>query len=138
MQHTRHVDFPVFDADMHYYEDEASFQAWKKGYPTFAQTQAQVAGDAAAGAPLFAVCAACHGAQAEGNPVLNAPKLSGQQDWYLQRQLQHFKSGALGFVSPRLAIQASIANLAKDRFEFFSLLLEYSSVSKASISSSRR
>jgi len=25
MQHTRHVDFPVFDADMHYYEDEDAF-----------------------------------------------------------------------------------------------------------------
>ncbi len=77
-------------------EEESAFQAWKKSFPTFAQTQAQVAGDPAAGAPLFAVCAACHGAQAEGNPALNAPKLSGQQDWYLQRQLQHFKSGARG------------------------------------------
>jgi predicted TIM-barrel fold metal-dependent hydrolase len=25
MPHTRHVDFPVFDADMHYYEDEDAF-----------------------------------------------------------------------------------------------------------------
>lgn len=25
MQHTRHVDFPVFDSDMHYYEDEDAF-----------------------------------------------------------------------------------------------------------------
>ena len=57
---------------------------------------AQVAGDAAAGQPLYAVCAACHGAQAEGNPALNAPKLSGQGDWYLKRQLQQFKSGARG------------------------------------------
>ena len=31
-----------------------------------------------------------------GNPALNAPKLSGQGDWYLKRQLQHFKSGARG------------------------------------------
>jgi len=77
-------------------EDEASFQAWKKSFPTFAQTRAQVAGDPAAGAPLFAVCASCHGAQAEGNPALNAPKLAGQQDWYLKRQLQNFKSGSRG------------------------------------------
>jgi cytochrome c oxidase subunit II len=77
-------------------EDEAAFQAWKSSFPTFAQTMARVPGDAAAGAPLYAVCAACHGAQAEGNPALNAPKLSGQQDWYLKRQLQHFKSGARG------------------------------------------
>ena len=77
-------------------EDESAFRAWLGGFPTFAQTSAEVPGDAAAGAPLFAVCAACHGAQAEGNPALNAPKLSGQEGWYLKRQLLHFKSGARG------------------------------------------
>jgi cytochrome c oxidase subunit 2 len=49
-----------------------------------------------AGAPLFAVFASCHGAQAEGNPGINAPKRSGQQDWYLRRQLKNFKDGARG------------------------------------------
>jgi cytochrome c oxidase subunit 2 len=77
-------------------EEEPAFQAWLKGYPTFAQSQAPAAGDAAAGQPLYAMCAACHGAQAEGNPTLNAPKLSGQADWYLRRQLQLFRSGARG------------------------------------------
>jgi cytochrome c oxidase subunit 2 len=42
------------------------------------------------------VCASCHGPQAEGNPALNAPKLSGQGDWYLKRQLKNFKIGARG------------------------------------------
>ena len=68
----------------------------ESGFPTFAQTEAEVAGDAAAGAPLYAVCAACHGAQAEGNPALNAPKLSGQGDWYLKRQLQQFQERCAG------------------------------------------
>ena len=77
-------------------EDERAFQTWLKTYPTFAQAAARVPGDAAAGAPLYGVCAACHGAQAEGNPTLNAPKLAGQGDWYLKRQLQQFKSGARG------------------------------------------
>ncbi len=77
-------------------EEEAAFQAWLSGYPTFAQTSAQAAGDAATGKPLYAVCAACHGLQAEGNPALNAPKLSGQGDWYLKRQLKSFKNGARG------------------------------------------
>ena len=77
-------------------EDETAFQAWLSGYPTFAQTSAQAAGDAAAGKPLYAVCAACHGLQGEGNPVLNAPKLSGQGDWYLKRQLKYYKQGARG------------------------------------------
>jgi cytochrome c oxidase subunit 2 len=66
------------------------------GYPTFAQSMAQVAGDAEVGKPLYAVCAACHGLQAEGNPAMNGPKLSGQGDWYLKRQLSYFKQGTRG------------------------------------------
>ena len=77
-------------------EEEGAFQAWLSSYPTFAQSSTQVAGDAAAGKPLYAVCAACHGLQAEGNPALHAPKLSGQGDWYLKRQLKYFKNGARG------------------------------------------
>jgi len=77
-------------------EEEREFQAWLSSHPTFAQTSAQAAGDAAAGKPLYAVCAACHGLQAEGNPALHAPKLSGQGDWYLKRQLKYFKNGARG------------------------------------------
>jgi cytochrome c oxidase subunit 2 len=77
-------------------EEETAFQAWLSSYPTFAQTAARAAGDAAAGKPVYAVCAACHGLQAEGNPALHAPKLSGQGDWYLQRQLKNYKQGARG------------------------------------------
>jgi cytochrome c oxidase subunit 2 len=77
-------------------EEESAFQAWLSSHPTFAQTSAQALGDPAAGKPRYAVCAACHGAQAEGNPVLHAPKLSGQRDWYLKRQLTSFKQGARG------------------------------------------
>jgi cytochrome c oxidase subunit 2 len=77
-------------------EEEREFQAWLSGHPTFAQTSARATGDAAAGKQLYAVCAACHGSQAEGNPALHAPKLSGQGSWYLQRQLKDFKNGARG------------------------------------------
>jgi cytochrome c oxidase subunit 2 len=77
-------------------EEERAFRAWLTGHPTFAQTAARAPGDAAAGKQLYAVCAACHGLQAEGNPALHAPKLSGQGDWYLQRQLKYFKNGARG------------------------------------------
>jgi len=77
-------------------EAEHAFQEWLSGYPTFAQSMAQVAGDAEAGKPLFAVCGACHGVQAEGNPAMHAPKLSGQGDWYLKRQLNYYKNGARG------------------------------------------
>ena len=77
-------------------EEEPAFQAWLSGHPTVAQISARATGDAAAGKQLYAVCAACHGVQAEGNPALHAPKLSGLGDWYLQRQLKYFKQGTRG------------------------------------------
>lgn len=57
---------------------------------------ALAAGDAAAGKPLYAVCVACHGANGEGNKMLKGPRLAGQEDWYLKRQIQLFKDGARG------------------------------------------
>jgi cytochrome c oxidase subunit 2 len=77
-------------------EEERAFQQWLGNYPTFAQSLAKVAGDAEAGKPLYAVCAACHGLEGEGNAAMNAPKLSGQGDWYLKRQLNYFKQGTRG------------------------------------------
>jgi cytochrome c oxidase subunit 2 len=77
-------------------EDEGTFQAWLTRQPTFAQSAARPAGDPGAGQALYAVCAGCHGAQGEGNVALNAPKLSGQGEWYLKRQLVQFKQGARG------------------------------------------
>ncbi len=53
-------------------------------------------GNPGAGQALYAVCASCHGANGEGNTALNAPKLAGQHDWYLARQLQYYKNGARG------------------------------------------
>ncbi len=77
-------------------EEENAFQEWLATYPTYAQSSVRVAGDAAAGKRLYGVCASCHGSKAEGNLALNAPKLSGQEDWYLKRQLKYFKNGTRG------------------------------------------
>ncbi|MEZ5506901.1 MAG: c-type cytochrome [Gammaproteobacteria bacterium] len=50
-------------------------------------------GDAAAGQAKSAVCGACHGA--DGNSMVpNFPKLAGQGEAYLLKQLQDIKSGA--------------------------------------------
>jgi cytochrome c553 len=50
-------------------------------------------GDAAAGQAKTAMCAGCHGA--DGNSALpNFPKLAGQGEKYLTKQLQDIKSGA--------------------------------------------
>ena len=77
-------------------EDDASFQAWLAGYPTYAQSQLSVAADAAAGQQRFALCSSCHGARAEGNAAMHAPKLSGQPGWYLKRQIKYFQQGIRG------------------------------------------
>jgi len=53
---------------------------------------AHAAGDAAAGQGKAAVCGACHGA--DGNsPAPNFPKLAGQGERYLLKQLKDIKSG---------------------------------------------
>lgn len=53
---------------------------------------AQAAGDAAAGQTKVAVCGACHGA--DGNSMVpNFPKLAGQGERYLLKQLKDIKSG---------------------------------------------
>jgi cytochrome c553 len=43
-----------------------------------------------------AYCGACHGAQAQGNPALNSPRLAGLDSQYLARQLQNYASGIRG------------------------------------------
>lgn len=77
-------------------EEPAAFQAWVESQPTFAQARTRAPGDAAAGQALYATCAACHGPRGEGNVAMNAPKLSGQGAWYLERQLRQFRQGARG------------------------------------------
>ncbi|HLF11573.1 MAG TPA: c-type cytochrome [Gammaproteobacteria bacterium] len=52
--------------------------------------------DIESGRRLYAPCAVCHGTAGEGNRAVNAPKLAGREDWYLERQLQHFRSGVRG------------------------------------------
>ncbi|HSV36944.1 MAG TPA: c-type cytochrome [Ramlibacter sp.] len=77
-------------------EEPAAFQAWLDRQPTFAQASTRAPGNAVAGKALYATCAACHGANGEGNIAMNAPKLSGQGAWYLARQLKLFKQGVRG------------------------------------------
>ncbi len=77
-------------------DEPADYQAWLAQQPTFAQTQALVAPDLVAGQQLYALCASCHGQSAEGVQAMNGPKLAGLQPWYLERQLNYFKSGVRG------------------------------------------
>jgi cytochrome c oxidase subunit 2 len=77
-------------------DEPEDFQAWADSQPTFAEIQARAPGDTALGAASYAVCAACHGPQGEGNVALNAPKLSGQDPQYLKEQLRKYKAGIRG------------------------------------------
>jgi cytochrome c oxidase subunit 2 len=54
------------------------------------------AGNAATGQQLFATCVPCHGARAEGNASLFAPRLAGLDAAYLKRQYRHFRDGVRG------------------------------------------
>lgn len=52
--------------------------------------------DSLAGKTLFTSCAACHGAQGEGNKPIGAPALAGLNDWYIVTQLNHFRNQIRG------------------------------------------
>lgn len=77
-------------------DDQETFDQWLDGYPTYAEILNTPKADLVAGEGNYAVCSACHGAQGEGNPALNAPALAGQESWYLKRQINHFKEGLRG------------------------------------------
>jgi cytochrome c553 len=44
----------------------------------------------------FDYCLLCHGANANGNYGIRAPKISGMEPWYLARQLENFAAGVRG------------------------------------------
>ena len=49
------------------------------------------------GENLYQLCAACHGAQAEGNKAMQSPRLDILDAPYLVRQLQHYRDGLRGY-----------------------------------------
>jgi cytochrome c553 len=65
-------------------------------------------GDAARGAPLYTVCATCHGADGAGNQAMGSPPLKGQADWYMLSSLQKLKAGTRG-TYPNAAIMRGMA-----------------------------
>ncbi|MGO4893578.1 c-type cytochrome [Flavobacterium sp. W21_SRS_FM6] len=58
--------------------------------------EATLTADSSAGKALYQSCAACHGAQGEGNKAIGAPSLTGLNDWYLVTQLNHFRLNVRG------------------------------------------
>lgn len=64
------------------------------------------------GKVLYNTCATCHGVNAEGIDSLGAPRLTGLQDWYLQRQIENFKIGVRG-AEPSDTLAFQMAPMAK-------------------------
>lgn len=46
------------------------------------------------GNKVYAKCIVCHGKGGEGKAAQKAPRIAGQYDWYIQKQLTDMKSGA--------------------------------------------
>lgn len=44
----------------------------------------------------YVYCTVCHGVQLMGNSIIMAPRLSGMESWYVERQLNAFKKGWRG------------------------------------------
>ena len=59
-------------------------------------SSAFASGDAVVGEQLYGSCVACHGAVGEGMTAMNSPALAGQNQAYLVRQLNNFKTGIRG------------------------------------------
>ncbi len=62
-----------------------------------AKPTATITGDVEKGKDYYNMaCSACHGTNAVGNQSLLSPKLTGIDDWYLQRQFTNFQKGIRG------------------------------------------
>ncbi len=92
-------------------DEPDEFENWLASWPRFSEVLQAPGANVAVGQAQYAVCAACHGAQGEGNAMLNAPRLAGQSGWYLKRQLKNFKHGLRGS-GPDDAFGAQMAPMA--------------------------
>jgi cytochrome c oxidase subunit 2 len=54
------------------------------------------AADDARGRALFDHCQQCHGSEGAGMELALAPAIAGLDQWYVESQLKHFRSGARG------------------------------------------
>ncbi len=62
----------------------------------FKSAQAGIETGGFMGRGLYMNCQSCHGAHAQGETLLNAPRLAGQHTWYLKAQLEKFQAGIRG------------------------------------------
>jgi cytochrome c oxidase subunit 2 len=99
--------------------DEADWMAviaYVRSLPV-ARPRPSVSGDSDRGRHIYETCSACHGANAEGNPALDAPNLRVLADWYIVDELRKFNSGSRGAAPadlPGSRMRAVAATLRSD------------------------
>ena len=77
----------------------------------------EVRGDPDAGKTAYITCMACHGPNAEGNPLTGGPPLRHLEDWYFMAQIKKYQQGiryADPVRDPQGATMAAIAPLLQD------------------------
>jgi cytochrome c oxidase subunit 2 len=77
-------------------EDLKAVAAYVSSLPQTSPEPVVVGGNAAKGAEYFNTCKACHGETGAGNQQMNAPRLVGSDDWYLESALLKYKAGIRG------------------------------------------
>ena len=87
------------------------------------------------GAKLYQTCVACHSADAMGNKVLSAPRLAGQQGWYLARQLANYRNGSRGSAQGDQsgALMAASVAILKDDEAVLDVVAYIHSLNKSSL-----
>ncbi len=87
--------------------------------------RSELTGDPVRGLELSRYCLRCHGEKAQGYKAPKVikyrshygPRLSGQHDWYLIRQIQNYRDGLRGSNEdkPTLYMQIEVKSLYKDQ-----------------------
>ena len=78
-------------------------------------------------------CARCHGTKGQGikaQPTYraqkyDAPRLAGQHDWYLIRQLQNFKAGIRGYTGDKSGLWMRLETIELDKVQMIKDLAAY-------------
>ncbi|RBP48784.1 c-type cytochrome [Arenicella xantha] len=110
-------------------QDRQDLAEYLESLPAGAVTP--IAGDTDLGYKLYqASCGGCHGGDAQGNELLNSPRLAGLSASYLTRQYQHFLDGTRGSDrSDKFGRQMKmIAATLKDRAQVEAVIAYISSI----------
>ena len=97
-------------------EDISAVASYVASLPKTRPAPTVQGGNVEAGRALYQTCAACHGAQAEGDQTKNAPPLRNISDWYLVKTLEKYKAGVRGSdpANTNAVLMRGMANILPD------------------------